>query len=48
VDLKGNARVLWQYKGGSDAIWGVPSPDGRHLAIRGDATNSNVWVIEGF
>ena len=25
VDLKGNARVLWQYKGGSANIWGVPS-----------------------
>ncbi len=48
VDLKGNARVLWQYKGGSGEIWGLPSPDGRYLAIRGDIFNSNVWMIEGF
>jgi len=49
VDLMGNARVLWQYKGASDSlIWGVPSPDGRYLAIRGDVTNSNVWMVEGF
>jgi serine/threonine protein kinase/Tol biopolymer transport system component len=48
VDLKGNARVLWQYKGGGGQIWGIPSPDGRYLAIRGDVTNSNVWMIEGF
>jgi Tol biopolymer transport system component len=48
VDLKGNARVLWQYKGGSGNIWGLPSPDGRYLAIRGDVTNSNVWMVEGF
>jgi Tol biopolymer transport system component len=48
VDLKGNARVLWQYKGGSGEIWGVPSPDGRYLAIRGDVINSNVWMVEGF
>jgi serine/threonine protein kinase len=48
VDLKGNARVLWQYKGGSGAIWGHPSPDGRYLAIRGGVINSNVWMIEGF
>jgi eukaryotic-like serine/threonine-protein kinase len=49
VDLKGNAKVLWQYKaaGGGD-IWSVPSPDGRYLAIRGNVTNSNVWMLEGF
>jgi len=48
VDLKGNARVLWQYKGASVEIWGAPSPDGRYLAIPGDVTNSNVWMVEGF
>jgi WD40 repeat protein len=48
VDLKGNARVLWQHKGGGGQIWGIPSPDGRYLAIRADVTNSNVWMVEGF
>jgi Tol biopolymer transport system component len=48
VDLKGNARVLWQYKGTDREIWGVPSPDGRYLAIMGNVTNSNVWMVEGF
>jgi hypothetical protein len=56
VDLKGNARVLWQYKGaghgevGNDAsvIWGFPSPDGRHLALLANVKNSNVWMVEGF
>jgi hypothetical protein len=33
VDLKGNARVQWQYKAGSGFIWGIPLPDGRYLAI---------------
>jgi eukaryotic-like serine/threonine-protein kinase len=47
VDLEGNARMLWQYKG-AGGIWGVPSPDGRYLAILGSVTNSNVWMIEGF
>jgi Tol biopolymer transport system component/DNA-binding winged helix-turn-helix (wHTH) protein len=47
VDLKGNARVLWQNKG-SGAIWADPSPDGRYLAILGYVTNANVWMIEGF
>jgi hypothetical protein len=48
VDLKGNVRVLWQYKAGGRAIWGTPSPDGRYLAILGEVMNSNVWMIEGF
>jgi eukaryotic-like serine/threonine-protein kinase len=48
VDLKGNARVLWQVKG-FGGIWGMPSPDGRYLALLGgDVINSNVWMVEGF
>ena len=48
VDLKGNARVLWQFKGQARSIWGVPSPDGRYLAIPSSVTNSNVWMLAGF
>jgi Tol biopolymer transport system component len=48
VDLKGNARSLWGDKGLGDYIWGVPSPDGRYLAIKGTVSNSNVWMLEGF
>jgi Tol biopolymer transport system component/predicted Ser/Thr protein kinase len=50
VDLEGNAQVLWQYKGAGSgyAIWGVPSPDGRYLALLGAVVNSNVWMVEGF
>jgi hypothetical protein len=59
VDLEGNARVLWQFKGAGvniwgniwnfwGNIWGIPSPDGRYLAILGSVYNSNVWMLEGF
>lgn len=48
VDLKGNARVLWQSKGRGSSIWVAPSPDGRYIAILGGGVNSNVWMIEGF
>lgn len=48
VDLKGNERVLWQYKEGGGNIWGIPSPDGRYLAVLGGGVNSNVWMVEGF
>jgi serine/threonine protein kinase/Tol biopolymer transport system component len=47
VDLKGKARVLWQHKGG-DAMRGIPSPDGLHLAVDMGVTNSNVLMLEGF
>jgi Tol biopolymer transport system component len=46
---EGDARVLREQKwGGGGSIWGVPSPDGRYLAIEGHVTESNVWMLEGF
>jgi Tol biopolymer transport system component len=53
VDLKGNARVLWQSRanagwGHPSTIWGIPSPDGRYLALQGVALDSNIWMLEGF
>lgn len=49
IDRQGNVRPLWKQKG-SFATWGwaIPSPDGRYLAILGEATNSNAWMIEWF
>jgi len=47
VDLDGNAQVLWEQKS-TNRTWGVPSPDGKHLAILGQAFNSNIWMIEDF
>ena len=52
VDLRGNARVLWQLKGASGlgplGVEGYPSPDGRYLAIGGGVLDRNVWMLEGF
>jgi len=53
VDLEGNARVLWERKGGAEpwfalAPWAVPSPDGRHLAIYDWSLSANMWMIENF
>jgi Tol biopolymer transport system component len=47
VDLKGKPHPLWQQRSGS-FTWGVPSPDGRHLAIFGQDFNGNMWMIENF
>jgi Tol biopolymer transport system component len=44
VDLAGKVRLLGAQKAGwFDA---VPSPDGRHVAIRGFPVLSNVWLLE--
>jgi Tol biopolymer transport system component len=56
VDLQGKAHVLREQKGGLSPTvvgglsgpWGVPSPDGRHLAMLNWTRNSNVWMMENF
>jgi Tol biopolymer transport system component len=45
VDLDGNARVLWQQPGALD-ISGIPSSDGRHLAIWVRSRDANLWLAE--
>jgi Tol biopolymer transport system component len=47
VDLAGNAHELWQVKGSSQS-WGIPSRDGKYLAIPAPTTSSNVWMAEGY
>jgi Tol biopolymer transport system component len=59
VDLHGNTNVIWEQRGspapftaipfgGPSMPWGVPSPDGRHLAIYCWSLSSNIWMIENF
>jgi serine/threonine protein kinase/Tol biopolymer transport system component len=47
VDLKGQATALKSPQS-MDPPWGVPSPDGRHLAVMNSAVSRNVWLIENF
>jgi len=47
IDLKGGASVVWEQKGGVRTC-GVPSPNGRHLAMDVWTMESNVWMIENF
>jgi Tol biopolymer transport system component/predicted Ser/Thr protein kinase len=53
VDRTGKSQVLWQDKGAAtsafDAMDGIPSPDGRYLAMPGGSVvTSNVWMLEHF
>jgi len=47
VDLKGNARPIWQQPH-NGPVGGSPSPDGRHIAIGATGFNKNVWLIDNF
>jgi Tol biopolymer transport system component/DNA-binding winged helix-turn-helix (wHTH) protein len=47
VDLQGNAEPLWEQEGNT-VVYGMPSPDGRHLAIVGTNRSNNVWMLENF
>jgi serine/threonine protein kinase len=47
VDLQGSAQVVWENHG-NNTTWGMPSPDGRRLAILGWTQNSNMWMMEHF
>jgi serine/threonine protein kinase len=47
VDLRGGVRVVRNNLGG-DYTFGIPSPDGHHLAIESTADNKNMWLMEDF
>jgi len=47
VNLKGDVRVLWEHAR-SAATYGVPSPDGRHLAMQRWIVDGNMWMMENF
>jgi hypothetical protein len=47
VDLAGDTQTVW-HQPGPTAPWGIPSPDGRHIALYVISEESNVWMIDGF
>jgi hypothetical protein len=47
IDLTGKTHVLWDQKGAT-RTWGIPSPDGRLLAVLNWTVDSNIWIIQGF
>ena len=47
VDLSGKASVLWRQSGKS-TVWGIPSPDGKYLAMMVYTDDSNVYTLDDF
>jgi serine/threonine protein kinase/dipeptidyl aminopeptidase/acylaminoacyl peptidase len=47
VNLDGSVQPVWQ-QSHSAQIWGIPSPDGRHIALSGRSADANVWMIDNF
>ena len=48
VKPRGDVRVVLQVDKGASYAWVIPSPDGRHGAVRAIVTRSNVWMVENF
>lgn len=48
VDLNGYATILLREPGLFTEIWGIPSPDGKHLAFLRFNSGNNAWELEGF
>jgi Tol biopolymer transport system component len=46
VSENGNTEVLWSPPE-TQVAWGVPSRDGRRLALRAVTVDRNVWLLEG-
>ncbi len=43
----GTSKVLWSPPGLVGG-WAIPAPDGKHVAINAEITQSNIWMITDF
>jgi DNA-binding winged helix-turn-helix (wHTH) protein/Tol biopolymer transport system component len=48
VDSIGNSTILVREPGLFTETWGIPSPDGKHLAFLHSTSGNNAWMLEGF
>jgi len=50
VDLEGRGQVIWRQRFSviNYSARGIPSPDGRYLAVLAFSTDSNVWSLENY
>ncbi len=48
IDRSGSSQVLWTQPAvpAGALVWGIPSPDGRHLATFKTEESANVWMVE--
>jgi hypothetical protein len=47
VDMSGEASLLWR-QAGKSISWGIPSPNGKYLAMMIYTDDSNVYTIDDF
>lgn len=48
IDMRGNARVIWELAGQNVFLRALPSLNGRQVAILGSIAENNVWELENF
>jgi hypothetical protein len=39
---------VWSPANGLELSWGIPSPDGKHVAINVNVPQSNAWMMTDF
>ena len=44
----GTSRTVWSPANGLELSWGIPSPDGKHVAINVNVPQSNAWMMTDF
>ena len=47
IGLNGEVQPVWGRVQPTN-LWGVPSPDGRHMAVFDASSDANAWMIENF
>jgi hypothetical protein len=47
IGLNGEVQPAWR-RVQSSKVWGIPSPDGRHIAVFDSSSDANAWMIESF
>ena len=45
LDLEGRSRRIWENRGATGST-GLPSPDGRYLALQNSEESANLWMLE--
>jgi DNA-binding winged helix-turn-helix (wHTH) protein len=47
IGLNGTSQAIWQQPQANE-IWGIPSPDGRRIAIHGNSVDAHLWTMSNF
>ncbi|PWT83685.1 MAG: hypothetical protein C5B58_06130 [Acidobacteria bacterium] len=47
VDEQGNAKPIWDQRGAWHT-WAIAAPNGKYVAIQGNTSSSDIWLLENY